>query len=74
MLSPMDIIADYIRRHRLTQVEAAKRFGITASILSQILNDKYGVGPRIAKRIVKGSKGEITYNDLYGLKPAKKRA
>ncbi len=36
----MDILADYIRREGITQKEAALRFGIPRSRVSELINDK----------------------------------
>lgn len=36
----MDILADYIRREGITQKEAALRFGIPRSRVSELVNDK----------------------------------
>lgn len=53
------LIKDYIRRFGLSQAEAAKRLGLSPSMLSRILSGERNVGLKSYKAIEKGIDAEI---------------
>lgn len=56
----------WLKRHGVTEVQAAKRLGVPQSALNRITYSKLPPQLRTAAKIVRATNGEVTYEDLLG--------
>lgn len=60
----------YCERHGITQSELARRAGISAPYLSELIHGRERVGAGAARRLRDAMGGEVTLEDLLDWQPA----
>lgn len=63
-ITVMQVIASYIRRHKLTQSAFGAQVGASQGMVWQWLNKYRPVSPKAALRIESGTRGEIKRHQL----------
>ncbi|KKL87375.1 hypothetical protein LCGC14_1935370 [marine sediment metagenome] len=61
-----------LRRNKLSEKGAARKLGISQSLINRITKDGFTPGLKTAAKIVAGFDGQLTFDDL--LSPADRRA
>lgn len=56
----------WLARNRLSEAEAARRLHMAQSAINRITNSRLSPTLRNAAKIVRGTGGEVTYEDLLG--------
>lgn len=58
-------LKEYLDHFNVTPSEIATAAGVTVQAISQYCLKKRAPRPRIASKIVKATRGQVTYADLY---------
>ena len=61
----MDILASYIRSEEITQKEAARRFGVPHSQVSEVVNDKSNYSPPRSSFLRRQESSRLNYRLRY---------
>ncbi|WP_422049893.1 helix-turn-helix domain-containing protein [Shimia sp.] len=59
-------LIDFLTSSDLTLREHAREMGVSASYLSEIKDNLKEPGPKVARKIVKHTKGLVSLEELYG--------
>lgn len=59
-------LIEWLKATHTTRKEVSEKLGVTQSMISQVVSGKRLFHPTTAAKLIRLSKGAVTYDDLYG--------